>query len=191
MRDLGIAALLPEQGQWSQHDYLWLTDHTNHLAEYTDGIVEVLSMPTERHQAIVRYLFLAFLSLMQRMGGEVFFAPLRLQVAPRKFREPDLLLLRSADDSRRGNEYWHGADLVAEIVGPDDPDRDYVIKRADYAEAEVTEYWIVDPHREVITVLHLADGEYVEHGVFGHGATATSVLFPDFNVSVDAVFAVR
>ena len=77
--DPGVMALLPAQGQWSDRDYLWLTDHMNRLAEYTGGIVEVLAMPTERHQAVLRYLFLAFLTLMQRTGGEVFFAPLRLR----------------------------------------------------------------------------------------------------------------
>ncbi len=119
--------------------------------------------------------------------GDVFYAPLRLRIRPRKFREPDLLLVRSADDPRAGNEYWTGADLVVEIVSPDDPDRDHVAKRADYAEAGVPEYWIVDPQAETITVLQLAEAGYVEHGVFGRGATAPSVLFPEFDVSVDAV----
>src|SRR5947207_2631040 len=89
--------------------------------------------------------FLALLSLMQRIGGEVFFAPLRLQLGPRTFREPDILLLGSAADPRRGNEYWTGADLVVEVVSPDDPARDYVAKRRDYAETGIVAYWIVDP----------------------------------------------
>ena len=51
-----------------------------------------------------------------------------------------------------------------------------------------TEYWIVDPPEETLTVLTL-DGEgYVEHGVFGGGETATSVLLPGFAVDVTAVF---
>ena len=144
-------------------------------------------MPTKKHQAISRYLFLALLALMRRIGGDVFYAPLRLRIRPRKFREPDLLLVRSADDPRAGNEYWTGADLVVEIVSPDEPDRDHVTKRADYAEAGVPEYWIVDPQAETITVLQLADAGYVEHGIFGRGTTTTSVLFPEFDVSVDAV----
>ena len=189
--DPEIVALLPRQGEWSERDYLWLTNHTNRLVEFTDGRLEVLPMPTEKHQAISRYLFLALLALMQRIHGEVFYAPLRLRIGPRKFREPDLLLLRSADDPRRGNDYWEGADLVVEIVSPDDPDRDYVVKRADYTQAGVLEYWIVDPQTERITVLELSETEYIEHGVFGRGATATSRLFPDFAVSVDAVLDAR
>jgi Uma2 family endonuclease len=185
-----IVALLPEQGAWSEHDYLWLTGHTNHLVEYADGVIEVLAMPTKQHQAISRFLFLAFYSLMARIGGEVFYAPLRLQVGPRRYREPDILLLRSAGDPRGMNDYWLGADLVVEIVSPDDPDRDYVTKRLDYAVAGIPEYWIVDPMREIILVLQLVDGAYAEHGVFRRGTVADSLLFPEFQVAVDAVFGI-
>lgn len=181
-----IAALLPDQGAWSEHDYLWLTSHTNHLVEYTNGTVEVLPMPTRQHQAISRYLFLAFFAVIAPLGGEVFYAPLRLQVGPRRFREPDILLLRSAGDPRNANEYWTGADLVVEIVSPDDPARDYHTKRVDYAAAGIPEYWIVDAQRAVITVLRLVDGAYTEHGLFGRGAVASSALLPELQVAVDA-----
>ena len=186
--DPAIAALLPEQGAWSEQDYLWLTGRTNRLVELADGHIEVLPVPTEKHQAILLYLLIAFHTLTQQIGGKVFCAPLRLRLASGKFREPDLLLLRSAADPRRGDEYWKGADLVVEIVSPDDPKRDLVTKRSEYAEAGIPEYWIVDPRADTITVLRLADGHYVEHGVFGRGATATSVILPELGVSVDAVF---
>lgn len=186
--DPAIVALLPEQGSWSERDYLWLTGHTNRLVELGNGHIEVLPPPTEKHQAILLYLLIAFHTLMQRIGGKVFCAPLRLRLPSGKFREPDLLLLRSAADPHRGNDYWEGADLVAEIVSPDDPNRDLVTKRGEYAEAGIPEYWIVDPRSATITVLRLTDGHYVEHGVFGRGTTATSVLVTDFGVSVDAVF---
>ncbi len=97
-------------------------------------------MPTEKHQAISVYLFLAFRMLMQRMNGKVFYAPLRVRLRTCKYCEPDLLLLRSSDDSRRHNECWEGADLVVEIVSPDDPNRDLVTKRTEYADACIPEY---------------------------------------------------
>ena len=75
-----------------------------------------------------------------------------------------------------------------EIVSPDDANRDLVTKRTEYAQIGIAEYWIVDPRRETITVLRLVDASYGEHGVFGRGTRATSALFPDFAVSVDAVF---
>jgi Uma2 family endonuclease len=185
--DPEIVALLPRQGEWSEADYLWLTQSTNHLVELVDGRIEVLPMPTTRHQSISQFMFLALHSIMQRIKGDVFFAPLRVRIAPCRFREPDLLLLVSNDDPRGGNEYWEGADLVVEIVSPDKPERDYVEKREDYARAGVAEYWIVDPQTWTITVLRL-DGQYVEHGVWGRGMTATSALLKGYAVQVDEVF---
>ena len=71
------------------------------------------------------------------------------------FREPDLLLLRDRADTRCQDRYWLGADLVAEVISPDNPDPDLVEKRADYAEAGIPEYWVVDPRDETIRVLTL------------------------------------
>src|SRR6185503_14466833 len=88
---------------------------------------------------------------------------------------------------RRQERYWLGADLVVEIVSPDNPERDTREKRADYAEAGILEYWIVDPQEERITVLRLDGDQYTEHGVFHRGESATSALLQGFAVSVDAV----
>jgi Uma2 family endonuclease len=181
--------VLPPQGQWSEEEYLWLTDGTNRLLEFTDGTIEVLPMPTDRHQVILALLVPLFSGHIQPLGGVVLFSPLRLRVRPGKFREPDLLILRDARDPRRRNRYWLGADLVLEIVSADKPERDLVEKRGDYAEAGIPEYWIVNPLNETISVLVLHEGAYVEHGPFARGAQAASALFPDISVAVEDVFA--
>jgi Uma2 family endonuclease len=180
--------LLPLQGLWTEEQYLRLTDQTNRFIEFTEGAVEVLPMPTRKHQAISRFLFLAFLAFVQPLGGTVFYAPLRVRVAPGRFREPDLVLLLEVNDPRNQNAFWLGADLVVEIVSPDNVERDTVIKRADYAEAGIPEYWIVNPEEETITVLKLEGGAYMVHGVFGRGETASSGLLTGFIMGVDAVF---
>ena len=179
------------QGLWTEEQYLKLTDQSNHLIEFSDGYIEVLPMPTKYHQSISRFLFLALLSVVQRINGDVFYAPLRVQVRLGKFREPDLLLVLDKDDTRAQNQFWLGADLVVEIVSADNPERDTVDKVADYAEARIPEYWIVNPLDETITVLTLNGDAYAQHGVFRRGETATSTLLADFGVQVDAVFDVQ
>jgi len=183
-----IALLFPDQGEWSEDDYLWLTDHTRCLVELTDGHVEVLPMPTDAHQRIVLFLYRALYAfLAARRFGIVLVAPLRLRLRTGRYREPDLLLLLSANDSRRRNRYWTGADLVLEVVSPDDPKRDLVRKRREYARAGILEYWIINPATEQILVLRLAGTAYVEHGIFTRGTQATSVLLDGFTVAVAAV----
>jgi Uma2 family endonuclease len=180
--------LAPLQGLWPVEMYLKLTEQTSQLIEFTDGEVEILPMPTKYHQAMSLLLLLKFLAWVRPNGGVVFYAPLRLQIRPGKFREPDLLLLRDANDPRNQDAFWLGADLVVEIVSPDDPERDTVTKRADYAEAGIPEYWIVNPLDATITVLALDGAAYAEHGMFARGTLATSRLLNGFGVSVDEVF---
>jgi len=98
------------------------------------------------------------------------------------------LLLLSANDPRRQNRFWDGADLALEIVSEDKPERDLVEKRGDYAEARVPEYWIVNPRSESIIVLRLRDNAYEEAGTYRRGDAATSALRPEFSVAVAKVF---
>lgn len=186
-----VVSLNPLQGHWTEEQYLLVTDQTKRLLEYTDGYIEVLPMPTQEHQDISQFLFLALLVFLQRIGGKVYYAPLRLRVRTRKFREPDLLLVRDANDPRRQNRYWLGADLVVEVVSADDPERDTKVKRKDYAQAGIPEYWIVNPLTATITVLVLAGETYSEHGVFRRGDQASSRLLEGFSVNVDAVLDAR
>ena len=183
-----LCDVLPSQGAWSDHDYLWLTDHGNRLIELTDGRVEELPMPTDTHQAVLLYLYDLFRAWLRPRGGVVMVAALRMRIREGKFREPDLLMLRDRSDPRRQDRYWLGADLVVEVVSPDDPDRDLVEKRRDYAEGSIPEYWIADPRDETISVLALKGEAYVEHGVFGRGGVAVSPLLEGFGVDVSAVF---
>jgi Uma2 family endonuclease len=183
-----VALLLPAQGEWSEDDDLWLTDHTRCLAEFTDGHVDVLPMPTDAYQRIVLFLYRALYAYLTARGfGIVLVAPLRLRIRTGRYREPDVLVLLSADDPRRSNRYWTGADLVLEVVSPDDPQRDLVRNRREYARAGIPEYWIVNPANAQILVLRLAGTAYVEHGVFRRGAQATSALLEGFGVEVAAV----
>jgi Uma2 family endonuclease len=176
------------QGLWSVAQYLKLTDQSNHLIEFTDGVIEVLPMPTDKHQTISRLLLFALFAFVQRLGGTVFYAPLRVEVRPGKFREPDLLVLLDADDPRRQDAFWLGADLVVEIVSADNPKRDTEEKPLDYAEAGISEYWIVNPLHDTLTVLVLEGAAYAVYGVFQRGEWATSKLLDGFRVRVDEVF---
>src|SRR5882724_7214911 len=95
-----LLEILARQGSWTEEEYLALTDHTTRLVELTDGFLELLSTPTDHHQAIVQFLLYAFDGFLKPLGGKVRIAPLRWRVWKGKFREPDLLLLLSASDRR-------------------------------------------------------------------------------------------
>lgn len=80
--------LLPEQGGWSEEEYLVLTDPTRRLVEYTDGYLEVLPGPTDRHQTLLKRCFRLFGAYAERTGGIVLFAPLRCGCGRANFENP-------------------------------------------------------------------------------------------------------
>ncbi len=184
-----VLELLPEQGDLREEDYLWLTDHARRPIEFVDGSIAVLPRPTRSYQLLLKALLRSFEQMIEGHGGIVLFAPMRLRLRPGKFREPDLLLLLDAADPRNGERFWTGADLVLESVSPDNPERDLVEKRREYAEAGIPEYWIVEPRDRSVTILTLDGGAYREYGRFASGTTATSALVPQLAVGVGALFA--
>src|SRR3954453_3623827 len=157
-----LATLYPEQGEWSEEAYLDLTDGTNRRIEFTDGRLEFLPMPTEIHEALVLFLLFALHQFVgQRKLGKVYSNGIRLRIRPRKVRLPDIIFLHKDHFHARHNRVWDGADLVMEVVSDDPKDhaRDYVEKLGDYADAEVREYWIIDPERKVV-IVHRLEGDH-------------------------------
>lgn len=183
-----VLSLEPIQGLWTEEQYLAMTDHSRRLLEFDDGVIEVLPMPIPEHQKILAYLYRHFFVFLELFGGIVLFSPLRVRIRSRKFREPDLVVLRNKNDPRQHKRYWMGVDLAVEVVSADDPERDTKVKRRDYAEAGIPEYWIVNPLDETITVLVLDGASYSEHGIFARGDQATSHLLSGFSIGVDEVF---
>ena len=188
-----LATLYPGQGAWSEGEYLNLTDHTNRRIEFTDGRLEFLPMPTEVHEAILQFLLFALYGFVEKNElGKVYSNGIRLRIRPRKVRLPDIIFLHKDHFHARHNRVWDGADLVMEVVSDDPKDhkRDYDEKLADYAEANVAEYWIVDPQRERVLVHRLDGDRYAIHGEYARGQHATSALLEGFQIDVAALLAV-
>jgi len=78
--------------------------------------------------------------------------------------------------------YWVGVDLAVEVVSADDPERDTKVKCHDYAQADIPEYWIVNPRKATITVLVLEGKAYTEYGMFQRGERALSKLLRDVDI---------
>ncbi|MEL7225860.1 MAG: Uma2 family endonuclease [Cyanobacteria bacterium P01_D01_bin.36] len=77
--------------------------------------------------------------------------------------------------------------FVAEVVSPggersDNYRRDYEWKRQQYQELEIPEYWIIDRHRQLVTVLNLKDGLYTET-VYRDTESVVSEVFPRLSLS--------
>lgn len=63
-----VAHLFPAQGTWTVEEYLELKG--NRLVEFSNGIVEVLAMPTMIHQLIAMFLSDALRDYVRRSNSE-------------------------------------------------------------------------------------------------------------------------
>lgn len=183
-----IARHFPKQGEWTEQDFLALTDQ-RHI-EFNDGCVEFLPLPTKTHQDLLFYLSMALAAFVKpRKLGRIYTSGYRVKLRDGQIREPDVLFV--ANGRTLTQQFAVGADLVIEILSPgkDNRERDLIDKRAEYAADGIPEYWIVDPEQLTITILVLDGGEYRIHGEFKTGETATSLLLPGFAVDVRECFA--
>jgi Uma2 family endonuclease len=183
-----IAKLFPNQGHWSEGEYLELSERTNRLIEMIDGCVEVLDMPSKTHQLIIQFMYRAmFAFVTPNQLGQVMLAAYPLKLWEGRFREPDVLFALAAHTSWFGEKFATGADLVIEVVS-EDRRRDLETKRGEYEQAGIPEYWIVDPRDQRITVLQLVNGAYIVAGEYSLEGQAKSVILPGFSVDVAMIF---
>ena len=195
--------LYPRQGEWTEAEYLELLPKLPGRVEFVAGALEFLPMPTYVHERILK----AFRRLLEKTfettgRGEVFQAGLLCRVfhdhptEEDHDRLPDHVVIRPDAPPRDGYPLSEDVLLLGEVVSPDrrSVTRDHIEKRAEYAAAGIPEYWIVngtDPEAPFVFVLTLPDGadEYVAHGTFRPGETATSPTYPDLRCDVAALFA--
>ena len=141
------------------------------LLEFTDGHLEVLPIPTDRHQAISQFLFLALFPFVGALGGKV----LRpCACASETASSASLIFCSSVTHMTRGAGTTTGAAPIrsSRSSAPTTPGgicRSNAGTTRKYAEARIPEYWAVSPIDETIAVLTLADDAYTEHGVFRRG----------------------
>jgi Uma2 family endonuclease len=182
--------LLPAPGEWTEADYFPFSER-GRLVELSDGNLEVLDLPTDFHQLILLRLSMAlYIFVTANQLGQVRFAPLPVRLWSGKVREPDLVFMSAAHASRIG-DYWGVPDLAVEIISPGSGFRAREIKRREYAQAGIAEYWIVDPDAKTIDVLRGAalHGDYPLSGRFCATETLTSHLLDGFSLPVDELFS--
>jgi Uma2 family endonuclease len=180
-----IARLFPAQGDWSEEEYLELD--SNHFVEYSDGYLEFLPMPTIFHQLILQFLFKSLEAfVMSNELGIVVVSGYKVRLRARKYREPDILFIKAAHWAGIKKHFCEKADLVIEVVSEKNHPHDITKKRLEYARAGIPEYWIIDPEKELITVLVLKPRQkiYTEFGTFHKGERAASKLLRGFTVDV-------
>lgn len=139
-----MATLPNTEELWSVREYLrtsWSPDR-----EYVDGRIEERNLGEKEHSILQRFLTVLFAIHRMEWAVEVF-PELRTQTQARRFRVPDVLVMRSGDKFDR---YVTQPPLIAiEILSPEDTLRAMQEKAAEYRSFGVENIWIVDPEPRI------------------------------------------
>jgi Uma2 family endonuclease len=138
-------ATLPNlEEPWTVREYLrtsWSPDR-----EFVDGRIEERNLGEKEHSIIQRYLTFLFMLKRAEWGVEVF-PELRTQTQTRRFRVPDVLVMRKEEKFER---YVKTPPLVAiEILSPEDTLRTIAEKAAEYRLFGVENVWVIDPEPRI------------------------------------------
>lgn len=152
--------------------------------EVIDGVLYMSTAPGFFHQrSVVRLVQMVATPLEDQGIAISAVAPIGVLMPGCDPVQPDFLLIRSersgiiAEDGRiRGVP-----DLIAEVLSPNHPELDTLVKLNAYARAGVPEYWILRPEsRDVLvhTQPHSASGVYAWVTLFASGDEIVSPTLP-------------
>jgi Uma2 family endonuclease len=167
--------------------------------ELVDGVPVEMGAESTINIQIAIFLLLSFSRLGlpdHRLGMKQQIAVSRSRVTA---REPDLIVHSEASAlAIEGKTQalliaeMPAPMLVVEVVSPGEPveenyDRDYIDKRREYALRGISEYWIIDPSRNVMLVLSLQEKQYREIGRFQNLDSVISPMFPSLQITAEQI----
>ena len=153
-------------------------------AELIDGKIYYMAPPSRTHQKLSWKLHQTIANYIDSKDGkcEVYAAPFAvfLNKDDINYIEPDISVI--CDLSKLDEKGCHGApDWIIEIVTPGNKPMDYFTKLFKYRNANVREYWIVDPTKEQIMVYRF-EMETMEQYSFAEDVPVG--IYDDFSICI-------
>ena len=118
--------------------------------------------PNPRHQTVSRHIQFQLYEQIELKGlGQVFNAPIDLQLSDWDIVQPDLVVVLRENRIITPTKIKGIPDLVIEILSSSSRDYDRQLKRQLYEQSAVPEYWIVDPDDQNVRLFRLQpEGSY-------------------------------
>jgi Uma2 family endonuclease len=159
-------------GIFTFEEYLDLHDE-NIASEWLEGKVLVMAAAAIAHQRIGSFLEVLIKLYSEKNNlGEVFRSPIAVKINIFAGREPDLFFIKKENLHIVKPTFVQGTpDLMIEIILPESVERDKKIKFAEYQNAGVKEYWLIDPNEQNCEFYELVEGKFqlisaLKSGVF-------------------------
>ncbi len=162
--------------------------------ELLDGDLVMVAAPNLRHQELQFRIGRELGNfIVEHSLGKLFFAPCDVILSDTDVVQPDLLFVsREREHLLSSGENVQGApDLVVEILSPATADRDQGYKRELYGRHGVTEYWLVDPVAETVSIhrQRQREGVLALSRTFSRKQTLRSPLLTGLELDLKDIFS--
>jgi Uma2 family endonuclease len=151
-------------------EYLRMTSEPD--CEYVAGVIEERPVGEYDH-ATWQTILAAFFTIRQKELGVEARTELRVQVAPNRFRVPDVTLLSRT--TPREQIITHAPLAVFEILSPEDTMTRMLEKLSDYERMGIGAIWLIEPKRQLY--YQYLNGQLTQGAIFELPGSALSVPF--------------
>ena len=170
----------------------YLTTPEDERYELLDGDLMMVPAPNVKHQRVSARLHVLLHRFIEDRGlGTLLYAPCDVVLSDDDVVQPDLLFVsRDREEQLLKQENVRGApDLVVEILSPSSEDTDRGAKHKLYGRHGVTEYWLVDPIAETVSIHRQRGGVLVAANTFSREQTLRSPLLAGLELDLEDVFS--
>jgi Uma2 family endonuclease len=173
----------------SLEEFLNYDDSTDACYELEDGRLLLMPSESEINRRIACFLFAYFIQLGVPFSRLTMKTELAVMGSRATVRVPDLMVLTEtlAQVMEGASRSLIKIDMpppqmVVEVVSPgqENQQRDYRYKRSQYQARGISEYWIIDPIQQQITIFSLVTGLY-EQAIFTGDMVICSSLLSEYN----------
>ncbi len=155
---MGVMTTLPQSRPLSVADFEVVRARDDgHRYELVDGALIVTPSPLFTHQRAVVRIYSA-LHEQAPADVEVFVAPLDVRIGDNTVLQPDVLVARAGQLSRRGVQ--EAPLLAVEVLSPSTRHIDLGLKRSRYEAAGCVSYWVIDPDEPSLHAWELGPDGY-------------------------------
>jgi len=176
-----------QEGCFTYQDWLNLEYDESVRVELIDGTIYFHASPNTRHQGLLGEIAMPIANYLKGKRCQLYIGLLAVRLEEDTVVVPDIIVV--CDPKKLTEAGAEGApDLIVEILCPSTQSHDRATKFNLYKRAGVTEYWIVDPEDNTLTIHRLEDDKYFTD-VLNHKNTATVSALPGFELDLSAVFA--
>ena len=135
----------------------------------------------------MRLINLLFSYVESNNLGEVYPAPLDVELDKFNIYQPDILFVSKARKEILQERVKGAPDFVVEILSQNKK-HDLGEKMEGYGKFGVKEYWVIDPENKTLIIYQNKDGEMKEVANLTKEDTAVSNTIPGFEVALSQLF---